>query len=92
MLNTKFKVCIFGDAGVGKTTLVNRYLTGLFDTNFKITIGADFYLKKLKIDDSEVTLQIWDFAGEDQYQHSWMKKNLKQKNRFKNSPFPQQSL
>ena len=67
MLSTKFKVCIFGDAGVGKTTLVNRYLTGLFDTNFKITIGADFYLKKLVIDCKEVTLQIWDFAGEDKF-------------------------
>ena len=67
MLYTKFKVCIFGDAGVGKTTLVNRYLTGVFDTNFKITIGADFYLKKLILDDNDITLQIWDFAGEDKF-------------------------
>ena len=67
MLYTKFKVCIFGDAGVGKTTLVNRYLTGIFDSNYKITIGADFYLKKLIINDKDVTLQIWDFAGEDKF-------------------------
>lgn len=67
MLYTKFKVCIFGDAGVGKTTLVNRYLTGVFDSHYKITIGADFYLKKLIIDDKDVTLQIWDFAGEDKF-------------------------
>ena len=67
MLYTKFKVCIFGDAGVGKTTLVNRYLTGIFNSNYKITIGADFYLKKLIIDDKDVTLQIWDFAGEDKF-------------------------
>ena len=67
MLYTKFKVCIFGDAGVGKTTLVNRYLTGLFNSNYKITIGADFYLKKLLIDDKDITLQIWDFAGETKF-------------------------
>jgi len=67
MLYTKFKVCIFGDAGVGKTTLVNRYLTGVFDSNYKITIGADFYLKKLIIDDKDVTLQVWDFAGEKKF-------------------------
>ena len=67
MLYTKFKVCIFGDAGVGKTTLVNRYLTGIFDSNYKITIGADFHLKKLIIDDKDVTLQIWDFAGESKF-------------------------
>ena len=33
-----FKVCLFGDGGVGKTTLVNRYLTGVFKTDSSITI------------------------------------------------------
>ena len=63
----KFKVCVFGDGGVGKTTLVNRYLTGTFKGDYKITIGADFYIKKLDIGDKEITLQIWDFAGEDKF-------------------------
>ncbi|MBD3337529.1 MAG: GTP-binding protein [Candidatus Lokiarchaeota archaeon] len=63
----KFKVCIVGDGGVGKTTLVNRYLTGVFRGDYKLTIGADFYVKKIEIDDQRITLQIWDFAGEDRY-------------------------
>lgn len=67
MTFAKFKVCVFGDGGVGKTTLVNRYLTGLFSSDFKITIGADFYLKKLEIDGKDVTLQIWDFCGEQKF-------------------------
>jgi small GTP-binding protein len=67
MVYAKFKVCIFGDGGVGKTTLVNRYLTGTFKESYKVTIGADFYLKKLEIDDKEITLQLWDFAGEDKF-------------------------
>jgi small GTP-binding protein len=58
---------VFGDGGVGKTTLVNRYLTGTFKGDYKITIGADFYIKKLEIDGKDVTLQIWDFAGEDKF-------------------------
>jgi small GTP-binding protein len=63
----KFKICVFGDGGVGKTSLVNRYLSGLFKSNYKITIGADFFMKKLEIDDIQITLQIWDFAGEERF-------------------------
>ncbi len=64
MHDAMFKVCIFGDGGVGKTTLVNRYLTGVFKTNFTMTIGVDFLMKKLEIQNKLVNLQIWDFAGE----------------------------
>ncbi|MHA1147223.1 MAG: Rab family GTPase [Promethearchaeota archaeon] len=61
------KLCIFGDGGVGKTTLVQKYLTGLFTPDTRLTVGVDFHVKKLKIDDISVTLQIWDFAGEDRF-------------------------
>lgn len=67
MSYAKFKICVFGDGGVGKTTLVNRYLTGLFKEGYHITIGADFFLKKIVYDDKEITLQIWDFAGEERF-------------------------
>jgi len=62
-----FKVCIFGDGGVGKTTLVNRYITGVFKESTKLTIGVDFYTKHLKYDDLRILLQIWDFAGEERF-------------------------
>ncbi len=62
-----FKVCIFGDGGVGKTTLVNRYLTGVFKSDSQITIGVDFHVKKIEIKGKRVSLQIWDFAGEDRF-------------------------
>jgi small GTP-binding protein len=62
-----FKVCFFGDGGVGKTTLIGRYLTGLFKSDQTLTIGVDFHIKKLKIGDKIVSLQIWDFAGESRF-------------------------
>jgi len=67
MTDALYKVCLFGDGGVGKTALVTRYLKGLFDSTYKITVGVEFHTKKLKVDDVNVTLQIWDFAGEPQF-------------------------
>jgi len=67
MTSLKYKVCIFGDGGVGKTTLTQRYMTGVFQEKYQLTIGMDFYLKKLEIDGNDVSLQIWDFAGEEKF-------------------------
>ncbi|MBY9011903.1 MAG: GTP-binding protein [Candidatus Lokiarchaeota archaeon] len=62
-----FKLCIFGDGGVGKTTLVNRYLTKIFDEDIKMTVGADFYVKDLEIDGKKIVIRIWDFGGEQRF-------------------------
>jgi len=67
MVDAIFKIVFFGDGGVGKTTLINRYLTGVFIKDSMITIGVDFHVKKLEIDGKRVSLQIWDFAGEDRF-------------------------
>lgn len=63
----RFKICLFGDAGVGKTTLINRYLTGAFEERYKISVGMDFYVKKIWIKNKRISLQIWDFAGEERF-------------------------
>ncbi len=62
-----FKMNIFGDGGVGKTSLVIKYLTGLFAGNQTMTIGVDFHVKKLTVEGKKVVLQIWDFAGQDRF-------------------------
>ncbi len=62
-----FKLIIFGDGGVGKTSLTQRYLTGIFEEARNLTIGADFFVKNLKLDNYNVKLQIWDFAGEERF-------------------------
>jgi len=62
-----FKVCIFGDGGVGKTTLIRRFAKGVFEEHIRMTIGADFSVKNIDIDNRKVTLRIWDFAGEDRF-------------------------
>lgn len=62
-----FKLCIFGDGGVGKTSLTHRYLNRVFDEDLKMTIGTDLSVKDLEVDGHKVRLQIWDFAGEERY-------------------------
>jgi len=62
-----YKICLFGEVGVGKTTLVKRYLTGLFESNIRQTLGAELFVKFLEIEGSSIVLQIWDFAGEDMF-------------------------
>jgi len=62
-----FKICIFGNGGVGKTSLIQRYVAGHFSESTKMTIGVDIASKRLEIEDWKVTLQIWDFGGEDRF-------------------------
>lgn len=62
-----FKLCIFGAGGVGKTTLIRRFVTKIFEEDIKMTIGADFSIKNVDLEDSAVTLRIWDFAGEERF-------------------------
>jgi small GTP-binding protein len=66
-LNLTYKICVFGDSGVGKTTLINRYLTNKFYENIKSTLGAAIHIKLLDIEGGKVTLQVWDFGGEEKF-------------------------
>eukprot|EP00730_Choanoeca_flexa_P002673 TRINITY_DN11126_c0_g2_i2.p1 TRINITY_DN11126_c0_g2~~TRINITY_DN11126_c0_g2_i2.p1 ORF type:complete len:206 (+),score=40.30 TRINITY_DN11126_c0_g2_i2:1100-1717(+) len=62
------KVIILGDSGVGKTSLMNQYVTKKFSNQYKATIGADFLTKEVAVDDRLVTMQIWDTAGQERFQ------------------------
>lgn len=62
-----FKLCIFGAGGVGKTTLIKRFVTKVFEEDIKMTIGADFSIKNVILEEGTVTLRIWDFAGEERF-------------------------
>ncbi|NHJ13675.1 MAG: GTP-binding protein [Candidatus Thorarchaeota archaeon] len=65
-----FKVMVTGEGAVGKTTLVNRYVTGIFERDYKTTIGSQFAVKLAHISPPEtdysvgIKLQAWDVAGQ----------------------------
>jgi len=62
------KVILLGDSGVGKTSLMDRYVNKKFSAQYKATIGADFLTKEVEVDRKIVTLQIWDTAGQERFQ------------------------
>ncbi|TXT55551.1 MAG: hypothetical protein BAJALOKI1v1_2020006 [Promethearchaeota archaeon] len=61
------KVLTAGEGGVGKTTLLHRYIEGEFQANTKMTIGVQFFLKELELNSKKVILQIWDFGGQERF-------------------------
>ena len=64
-----YKVCIVGNSGVGKTTLLHQYLSQEFKPKAKMTIGTNFFVKYLNIVDTNqlIALQVWDLAGQDRF-------------------------
>jgi len=61
-----FKILVVGDGGVGKSTMIQRLITGHF-VPMKITIGTDLLTWSTTIGDIDIKLQIWDFAGEKRF-------------------------
>ncbi|MFX1388372.1 MAG: Rab family GTPase, partial [Promethearchaeota archaeon] len=61
------KVITAGEGGVGKTTLLYRYIEGRFLADTRMTIGVEFFLKELDIEGEKILLQIWDFGGQDHF-------------------------
>jgi small GTP-binding protein len=67
MYAASFKVCIFGDAGVGKSALTHRFITNRFIQDTRLTLGVDIVAKDLTIENLRIKLQIWDFGGEERF-------------------------
>ncbi len=58
------RCCLCGDSGVGKSTLVRRYMNDTFDSNIESTIGAAYQQRRL----DGCVLHLWDTAGQERYQ------------------------
>ena len=59
------KICMLGSFGVGKTSLVARFVQGIFSGKYLSTVGVKIDKKELKVGDQDVLLLLWDLAGED---------------------------
>nr|BAN65758.1 Ras-related protein Rab-1B [Babesia bovis] len=62
-----FKIIIIGDSGAGKSSLLLRFADDTYSESYMSTIGVDFKIKTVKIDNVTIKLQIWDTAGQERF-------------------------
>ncbi len=64
-----FKILITGNATVGKTSLLRRYVDGMFNDSSVMTVGVDFFTKELLYDNIRCSLQLWDLGGQKRFRY-----------------------
>ena len=62
-----YKLVLLGEASVGKSSLVVRFVQDQFHNHIESTIGAAFFTKSIPVDGDDVTFEIWDTAGQERY-------------------------
>ena len=65
----KKKVCLVGSFAVGKTSLVSRFVQGVFSDKYLTTIGVKIDKRVVSTGAGEVSLMLWDMAGEERFSH-----------------------
>lgn len=58
------KIILIGDAAVGKTSLISRFVEGRFESSYQATLGVDLFNKTITLPNGSVMLNIWDIAGQ----------------------------
>lgn len=61
------KICTLGAYAVGKTSLMSRFVHSAFSEKYLTTIGVKIDKKTIRLGAEEVTLMLWDLAGEDEF-------------------------
>ncbi|KAM8750997.1 EF-hand calcium-binding domain-containing protein 4B isoform 1-T2 [Acanthopagrus schlegelii] len=62
-----FKIVLVGNSSVGKTCLLRRFCDDSFHPGTSATVGIDYSVKTITVDNSQVALQMWDTAGQERY-------------------------
>nr|XP_047914771.1 EF-hand calcium-binding domain-containing protein 4A isoform X5 [Anser cygnoides] len=62
-----FKVVFVGNSGVGKSSFIHRFCYDRFLAELNATIGIDYQVKSLMVDNTQVALQLWDTAGQERF-------------------------
>ena len=61
------KIVVVGDAAVGKTSLIVRYVKGVFNPGYIITLGVNFFTQDVTLEEKTLRYVIWDTAGQERF-------------------------
>ena len=61
------KVILLGESGVGKTSIIRRYINNEFQNNVASTLGSAFFLKEIIKGDTKYNVNVWDTTGQERY-------------------------
>ncbi|KAH7819507.1 Rab1d [Monocercomonoides exilis] len=62
-----FKILLIGDSGVGKSSVLLRFVDDVFSDSYVASIGVDFRVRTVKVGDKIVKLHLWDTAGQERF-------------------------
>ena len=64
----EFKIILIGEPGVGKTSIMSKYISNEFKSSYQSTLGVEFKSKEIYIDNSSCArLKIWDTCGQERF-------------------------
>lgn len=63
----KIKLAVVGDSGIGKSCILSQYTENVYCDGTRATVGIDFKIKTVEINNRKYKLQIWDTAGQERY-------------------------
>ncbi len=70
-MHYKIKVIIIGEAGVGKTSLVKKFISGQFSSDYRASIGTNMFIKDIEFESKDkidrISIQLWDIAGQERW-------------------------
>ncbi|KAH8366668.1 hypothetical protein KR084_011330 [Drosophila pseudotakahashii] len=67
MADRAIKLLVIGESGVGKSSLIRRFVENKFDENHDVTIGMDFKSKVMNVDGIDYKVALWDTAGAERF-------------------------
>ena len=70
------KILLIGESSVGKTCLIKRYMDGTFKENFVTTVGMDYKVKRITLNNKQYDLEIIDTSGQERF-HCLAESNYK---------------
>jgi Ras-related protein Rab-8A len=62
-----YKVLLLGNSYVGKTCILLRFSEDIFKENYDVTIGLNYRIKSMTVENNPIKMQIWDTSGEEKF-------------------------